>query len=123
MAFAVINGSSNNYSSTFKSSYDGSKVGGELDTWKTYGSDPNDFTVDNFEKLIDRQVALYIINSIANAVINKPLTYSIGSGVLFRSHVLYNQLGLNEKAGKRFSNEFTELLDIEKRAVNYYQKQ
>lgn len=104
-------------------SYDGSKTGNELDNWETFGTDANQFTVEKFDTLLARQVALYFTNSIANAVINKPLTYSIGDGVLFRSHIAGKRLGMTDQEAKQFSNDFTELLHIEKSAVNYYQKQ
>jgi capsid protein len=123
--FGIIDADGNvSQISGVESAYTGDKWIGELDTMKTYGADPNVFIQGTFEKLVQRQVALYILNPIASAVINKPLDYSIGGGLVFRSAINGEVAGFSspEKAA-RFSREFTRLLHLEKLDANYYEKQ
>ena len=103
--------------------YDGEKVRGELSSWDTYGYNPNNSDPLTFIDSIYRQIALYTTNPFAVATINKPLDYSIGHGVMFRSYVNADFLGMTKEDAKAFSNDFTELLHLEKLAVNYYEKQ
>ncbi len=115
------NGHPSHYSSS--NQYDGSKTGGELDSWLTFTPDANDFITLTYGDLCDRNATLYHVSAIARACVNKPLIYSIGDGLVFRSMIDADAIGISRNKAKKFSQEFTRLLHFEKLHANYYEKQ
>jgi capsid protein len=103
--------------------YDGSKAGGDLHGWTTFTTNPNDFVFSSYGTLSKRNATLYHTSSIARACVNKPLTYAIGDGLVHRSAIDADFLGINSKAAKEWSRNFTELLHYEKIESGYYEKQ
>jgi hypothetical protein len=55
--------------------------------------------------------------------VNKPLTYSIGKGLLFKSMPDFTFLGMSKEEATEWGKEFTKLLHYEKKAVHFYKKQ
>jgi hypothetical protein len=103
--------------------YTGEKSGGDLDHWKLYGTDPSQFVQESYGVLSSRNATLYYTSAIARACVNKPLTYSIGKGLVFKSLPDISFLKMEVEAGKEWGRKFTQLLHYEKKAVKYYKKQ
>lgn len=103
--------------------YTGEKTGGELRQWTTFTQDANDFLTSSYDVLTRRCATLYHTSAIARACVNKPLTYSIGEGLVFKSAINAQYLGISEKKSKEWSRQFTELLHLEKLEDGYYDKQ
>ncbi len=124
MAIQIINnsGKSSGFSSAI-SNYDGEKTGGELRAMPKYGTDPNDFIRRTYNTLSDRNATLYHTSALARACVNKPLSYSIGDGIVFRSRPSASMLGMSKESAKDWGNRFSQLLHYEKLAVGYYEKQ
>ena len=121
MILTYKNGSWSGYQGS--NQYNGDKVGGEFDKWKTYSPDANDFLAMSYGELSDRNATLYHTSAIARAAVNKPITYSIGNGLLFKSHIDSEMIGITKEAALDFSKQFTRLLHYEKTAINWYEKQ
>ena len=108
--------------------YTGDKYKNELKDMKVFGQDPNKIVTGTYDSLADKQVALYMTSGYAKAMVTKPLSYIIGRGVAFKSHVNYKllrSLGLrvSEKKLRTFEKEFTKFLHLDKLSINYYKKQ
>jgi len=103
--------------------YDGSKTGHELDNWRTQLSDPNDFITNTYGELSSRNATLYNTAAYARAAIRKPLSYSIGDGLFFRSLPDAKFLGIDREEMVEWSQKFTSLLHYDKLEMNYYEKQ
>lgn len=100
--------------------YNGDKTGGEFRRWNVFDTDPNAFLLNTYGELAKRNATLYNTSSIARACVNKPISYSIGDGLFFRSAINADFLGLSAKKAKDWSRKFTELLHLEKMAAGYY---
>jgi hypothetical protein len=105
------------------SQYNGEKTGGELKYWNLFGTDPVDFVRESYGLLASRCATLYQISAVARACVKKPLMYSIGDGLLFKSLPDHRYLGISEEAAREWGQEFTRLLHYEKKAIRYYKKQ
>lgn len=103
--------------------YTGEKTGGEFKHWKLFGTDPSAFVRESYGVLSSRCATLYHTSAIARAVVNKPLTYSIGKGLFFKSLPDADYLGISAKKAKAWGRQFTKLLHYEKKAVKWYKKQ
>lgn len=103
--------------------YDGEKTGGELYHWNTFSSAPNDLAKTTYGTLSDRCATLYHTSALVRACVNKPLAYSIGDGLVFRSRIDADYLGISAKKAEAWSRQFTTLLHLEKLEAGYYEKQ
>lgn len=103
--------------------YWGEKIGGELDSWNTISTDPNQFIRDSYGILSERNATLYQTEPLARACINKPLSYAIGAGIVFKSAINHEFLGWSRKKAKDWSKKFTVLLHLEKMAAGWYDNQ
>ena len=110
-------------SSVNTNQYTGEKTGGEFRNWKLFGTDPNEFVSCSYGILSSRNATLYSTSSLARACVNKPLNYSIGTGLVFKSLPNADFLEMEEEDAKAWGRKFTELLHFEKTLVNYYEKQ
>ena len=119
----IINGRTGKLETRPSPQYDGSKIPGEFDQWINYTQDPNEFIKLSYGTLCDRSMTLYHTEPAARAAIEKPLCYTVGDGLFFRSQIDHNYLGMNAKKASDWSKRFTTLLHLEKIQANYYQKQ
>ncbi len=103
--------------------YDGDKTGGEFSSWKTHSVDPAQFIKESYGKLSSRSVTLYNTSQFARAAVNKPLMYSVGDGLVFRSLPDAHFLGMKKEEAVEWGRTFTELLHYDKLAIDYYTKQ
>lgn len=102
------------------SQYNGDKTGGEFKNWRVQDPDPNAFLRDTYGELAKRNATLYNTSSIARACVNKPISYSVGDGLFFKSAINADFLGISPNKAKKWSRQFTELLHLEKMAAGYY---
>lgn len=102
--------------------YTGDKYPGQHRHWQTYDPDANAFVRYSYGELSKRCATLYHTSAIARACINKPRVYAIGDGIYFRSAIDHEFLGLTPTQAKDWSRRFSELLNLEKVASNYYEK-
>lgn len=105
------------------SQYNGDKTGGEFAHWKLFGTDPSKFVQETYGILSSRCATLYHTAAIARACVNKPLTYSIGKGIVFKSLPDFNYLDMDEEEARQWGRKFTKLLHYEKQEVKWYKKQ
>jgi len=104
-------------------SYDGSKTGTDLDHWREQSVHPSEFILETYDKLAARCATLYNTSPLARAMVRKPLAYSIGRGVFFRSLPNWKMLGMSKEQATEWGRTFTQLLHFEKLSVNHYAKQ
>lgn len=123
MITVIRGGSVHTLSSEEVHQYTGEKTGGELRHWKLFGTDPQEFVKYSYSVLASRCATLYHTSSIARACINKPLNYSIGKGLFFKSMPDFEFLGITQEEAKEWGKKFTKLLHYEKKAVKWYKKQ
>ena len=102
------------------SQYNGDKTGGEFQNWSVHDPDPSAFLLNTYGELARRNATLYNTSSIARACVNKPISYSVGDGLFFRSAINADFLGMSAAKAKKWSRQFTELLNLEKMAAGYY---
>jgi len=105
------------------SQYYGDKIPGELDSWDALADDPNKFLLDSYGVLSQRNSTLYQTEPVARACINKPLTYAIGDGVVFKSAVNADTVGWTKEQTTDWSKRLSLLLHLEKLAGGWYGKQ
>lgn len=103
--------------------YTGEKTGGEFKDWKLFGTDPSAFIRESYGILSSRNATLYHTSAIARACVNKPLNYSIGKGLYFKSLPDGDFLGMSSDGAKEWGRKFSQLLHYEKKASKYYAKQ
>ncbi len=123
MAYIIFGPDGKTISRDISAQYTGEKTGGELRGWNTFTADPNAFLLSSYKLLCQRNATLYHTSAVARACVNKPITYEIGDGLVFRSAIDAEFLGISETEAKDWSREFTELLHYEKLESNYYEKQ
>jgi hypothetical protein len=123
MSLVIYKNGSPTYYSPRSAQYCGDKTGEEFRDWVTFGSDPNDFITCTYGTLVQRCVTLYHTSAIARACVNKPTSYAIGDGLVFKSEVDHKALGMTRKQAEKWQRTFTSLLHIEKQLSNYYEKQ
>jgi hypothetical protein len=104
-------------------SYDGSKTGKEFANWNAQSPNHSEFILDTYDKLAARCATLYNTSSYCRALVKKPLAYSIGRGLFFRSLPNWKMLGIDKEQAKEWGRKFTMLLHFDKLAVNHYAKQ
>jgi len=104
-------------------SYDGSKTGTDLNHWSEQSVHPSEFILETYDKLAARCATLYNTSPLARAMVRKPLAYSIGRGVFFRSLPNWKMLGMSKEQATEFGRKFTQLLHFDKLSVNHYAKQ
>ncbi len=104
-------------------SYDGSKTGTDLTNWREHSPDPSEFVTETYDKLSARCATLYNTSSLARAMVKKPLAYSIGRGLFFRSLPNYKMLGIDKDQAHEWGRKFTMLLHFDKLNINHYAKQ
>jgi len=90
--------------------------------WTVYHADPNAFVRYTYGELANRAATLYHSSAIARACVHKPLAYVLGSGLVFRSAIDEDFLGLSKEDAKKWSKRFSQLLHAEKLEVDWYQK-
>lgn len=123
MAVTIIKNGKAYHINSNVSQYTGEKTGGEFDHSQNYGTSPTDFVRESYGILASRCATLYHTASVARAVVEKPLTYSIGKGLFFKSMPDFDFLGISEPKAKAWGRKFTKLLHYEKKAVKWYKKQ
>lgn len=104
-------------------SYDGSKTGNDLKSWREQSVDPSEFILETYDKLTARCATLYNTNAYCRSLVKKPLAYSIGRGVFFRSLPNYKMLGIDREQAVEWGRKFTQLLHYDKLNINHYAKQ
>ena len=104
-------------------SYDGSKTGTDLTHWNEQSVHPSEFILETYDKLAARCATLYNTSSLARAMVRKPIAYSIGRGIFFRSLPNWKMLGMDKEQATEWGRKFTMLLHFDKLAVNHYAKQ
>ena len=123
MGDVIIYGGDGRMISTTSNQYTGSKNGKDLMHWKTFTDDPNDFVRLTYGDLANKNATLFHTSAEARACVKKPLTYSIGDGLVFKSEINAGFIGLKPETAKEWSRTFSELLHYEKIAASYYKKQ
>lgn len=108
------------YSRNLGAQYTGEKRGGELDSWQYYEPDSNQFIEQSYGLITAYCATLYHTSPLARAAVEKPLSYAIGSMLMFRSHIPERILGIEKARAREWSRTFTELLHLEKQAGGYY---
>ena len=123
MAYKIYNPNGTLMSSGSGASYDGSKTKNDLRNWAEQSVSPSQFILETYDKLTARCATLYNTSSYCRALVKKPLAYSIGRGVFFRSLPNWKMLGIDRDAAVEWGRRFTMLLHYDKLNINYYAKQ
>jgi len=123
MAVKIYKTDGSTFSSSDGASYDGSKTGGEFKNWREQSVDPSKFILDTYDKLTARCATLYNTSSYCRALVKKPLAYSIGRGLFFRSLPNWKMLGIDREQAVEWGRRFTMLLHYDKLNINHYAKQ
>lgn len=119
----VVNGKSVRDLSAGVNQYTGEKAGGELARWKLFGTDATEFIRGSYGLLSSRNATLYNISAIAKACIDKPILFSIGDGLTFRSFPNAKFLKMSDQTAKEWGERFSQLIHFENLVTGHYDKQ
>ena len=103
--------------------YDGEKSPGDLNSWDVLSSDSNYILESTYGELGKRSITLWHSHPLARAAIEKPITYAVGPGLVFRSQPDWQMLGQSKEWAKNWGKEFQKIVHSYYQAFNFYEKQ
>ncbi len=104
-------------------SYSGEKDMGDLNNWHILSGDSNEILKNTYGVLSERSSTLYHTYGPAKAAINKPTTYAIGPGLVFRSSPNSRRLGMSKESANDFGLDLQDIVDSYQRKMGFYEKQ
>lgn len=104
-------------------SYSGEKDMGSLNNWHILSGDSNEILNNTYGILSERSSTLYHTYAPAKAAVNKPTTYAIGPGLVFRSSPDSGRLGMSNESARDFALDFQSIVDSYQKRLGLYEKQ